>query len=98
MTSFSLKKTDMKCGYPCCQIIPSEEPRGWLEPAVWVTLHPSWLSPLSPPQERACKHHDTFVIIKSFHPLLGEREWNKKCQFVMTLSRKANIWLLLCHR
>lgn len=40
---------------------------GWLEPAVWVRLHPSWLFQLSPPQEGACKHHATFVIIKSFH-------------------------------
>lgn len=47
------------------------------------------LSRLSPPQEGACKHHDTFVIIKSLHSLLREREGNKKREPVMTIPPRG---------
>lgn len=51
--------------------------KGWLKPAVWVTLHPSWLSQLSRPQE-VHVHTMTHLLLSNHSTLLGECEWNKK--------------------
>lgn len=73
----------------CCQTLPSEEPVR-LARACCLGYTTSFLalSQLSPPEEGACKHHDTFVIIQSLHSLLGEREEEGKYLSVALSSVK----------